>query len=119
MLPRFTLKTISLIAGPLLSCLLFLFLQEDLSQVISVTASIAVWCVVWWIFEPVPIPITSLIPIAIFPLTGVLTSEQVAAAYGNKLVLLLLGGVFDFYRHRSLWRPPTFSHHYGQLVWKR
>ncbi len=87
-----TLKNISLVAGPVLSGLLFFYLHNSLPEPISITAAIAVWCVVWWIFEPVPIPITSLLPIAIFPLTGVLTSEQVAAAYGNKLVLLLLGG---------------------------
>ena len=87
-----TSKNISLVAGPVLSGLLFFYLHNSLPEPISITAAIAVWCVVWWIFEPVPIPITSLLPIAIFPLTNVLTSEQVAAAYGNKLVLLLLGG---------------------------
>jgi len=91
-LNNFPLKNISLVAGPVLSGLLFFYLQHSLPEPISITAAIAVWCVVWWIFEPVPIPVTSLLPIAIFPLTGVLTSEQVAAAYGNKLVLLLLGG---------------------------
>jgi len=91
-LNNFPLKNISLVAGPILSGLLFFYLQYSLPEPISITAAIAVWCVVWWIFEPVPIPVTSLLPIAIFPLTGVLTSEQVAAAYGNKLVLLLLGG---------------------------
>ncbi|MEE4291454.1 MAG: SLC13 family permease [Cycloclasticus sp.] len=89
---HFPLKTISLIVGPLLSAVLFFYVQDSMPKPIAITAAIAVWCVTWWIFEPVPIPITSLLPIAIFPLTGVLTSEQVAAAYGNKLVLLLLGG---------------------------
>ncbi|MDF1688567.1 MAG: SLC13 family permease [Cycloclasticus sp.] len=89
---HFPLKTISLIVGPLLSALLFFYVQDSMPKPIAITAAIAAWCVTWWIFEPVPIPITSLLPIAIFPLTGVLTSEQVAAAYGNKLVLLLLGG---------------------------
>jgi sodium-dependent dicarboxylate transporter 2/3/5 len=48
--------------------------------------------VVWWIFEPIPIPATSIIPLAIFPLTGVLPQEKIAAAYGNELILLMLGG---------------------------
>lgn len=87
-----SLKTLSLIAGPILSCVLFFSFHGKLPEPLIITAAIAVWCITWWIFEPVPIPITSLLPIAIFPLTGVLTSEQVAAAYGNKLILLLLGG---------------------------
>ena len=59
---------------------------------VNITAAVAVWCISWWVFEPVPIPVTSLLPIAIFPLTGVLSADQVATAYGNKLILLLLGG---------------------------
>lgn len=56
------------------------------------TAAIVLLCVVWWIFEPIPIPATSLIPIAFFPLTGVLSKDEVAKAFGNDLILLMLGG---------------------------
>lgn len=53
---------------------------------------VAVVCVIWWVFEPVPIPVTSLLPMAVLPLLGVLTPEEVAQAYGSPLILLLLGG---------------------------
>ena len=56
------------------------------------TAAIVLLCVVWWIFEPIPIPATSLIPIALFPLTGVLSKDEIAKAFGNDLILLMLGG---------------------------
>jgi sodium-dependent dicarboxylate transporter 2/3/5 len=46
----------------------------------------------WWIFEPIPIPFTSLLPLALFPLLGILTPAQVGQAYGSPLILLLLGG---------------------------
>ncbi|MCZ6560774.1 MAG: SLC13 family permease, partial [Gammaproteobacteria bacterium] len=49
-------------------------------------------CALWWIFEPIPIPATSLIPLAVLPLVGVLTPTQVGEAYGSPLILLLLGG---------------------------
>lgn len=88
-----SIRQASLFLGPLFSLILLFWLEKSgTATPIAITASVAVWCVSWWIFEPVPIPITSLLPIAIFPLTGVLTADQVAAAYGNKLVLLLLGG---------------------------
>ncbi len=45
-----------------------------------------------WVTEKLPIPISSLIPIASFPLLGVLDSKMVAQAYGSPLILLLLGG---------------------------
>jgi sodium-dependent dicarboxylate transporter 2/3/5 len=53
---------------------------------------VAVMCVVWWVFEPVPIPVTSLLPLAILPLLGVLSPQEVGEAYGSPLILLLLGG---------------------------
>lgn len=56
------------------------------------TGAVAMLCVVWWIFEPIPIPATSIIPLAAFPLLGVLPQDKIAAAYGNELILLMLGG---------------------------
>lgn len=56
------------------------------------TAGLTVVCALWWIFEPVPIPITSLIPLGVFPLLGILDGKQVAQAYGSPLILLLAGG---------------------------
>jgi sodium-dependent dicarboxylate transporter 2/3/5 len=57
-----------------------------------VVGFVAVLCVLWWVFEPVPIPVTSLLPLAVLPLLGVLTPAQVGQAYGSPLILLLLGG---------------------------
>lgn len=56
------------------------------------TAAVVTLCAIWWIFEPVPIPVTSLIPLAVLPLVGVLDAKQVGAAYGDSLVLLMMGG---------------------------
>lgn len=58
----------------------------------AITGGVTLLCAVWWIAEPVPIPVTSLLPIALFPLLGVLTPGQVAEAYGNPMILLFLGG---------------------------
>ncbi len=58
----------------------------------AITAAVTLWCAVWWIFEPIPIPFTSLLPLALFPLLGILTPAQVGQAYGSPLILLLLGG---------------------------
>jgi sodium-dependent dicarboxylate transporter 2/3/5 len=64
----------------------------DLPEPACWTAAISTLCAVWWIFEPIPIPATSLVPFAAFPLTGVLTHTEVAASYGHHLVLLFMGG---------------------------
>jgi len=44
------------------------------------------------VLEPVPIPVTSLVPFGAFPLVGVLSHKQVAASYGHHMILLLMGG---------------------------
>lgn len=58
----------------------------------AITAAVTAWCAIWWIFEPIPIPFTSMLPLALFPLFGILTPAQVGQAYGSPLILLLLGG---------------------------
>ncbi|MCF6226459.1 MAG: SLC13 family permease [Xanthomonadales bacterium] len=58
----------------------------------AITLAVTLWCAVWWIFEPVPIPFTSLLPLTLFPLLGVISAAQVAQAYGHWLILLLMGG---------------------------
>lgn len=57
-----------------------------------ITLGITAWVVIWWMFEPIPIPATSLLPLALLPLFGVLDAKEVGAAYGHPLVLLLMGG---------------------------
>jgi sodium-dependent dicarboxylate transporter 2/3/5 len=58
----------------------------------ATTLGVTLLCVSWWIFEPIPIPATSLLPLALLPLFGVVTADEVAQSYGHPLVLLLLGG---------------------------
>lgn len=90
---KFITKASILIIGPLIAAAVFFSLQDvgwDTSA--CWTGFVATLCAVWWIFEPVPIPVTSLIPIALLPFLGVLTPSQVGAAYGSPLVLLLMGG---------------------------
>ena len=59
---------------------------------ICITVAITIWVAAWWITEAISIPATSLIPLALFPLFGILSPDDVARAYGHKLVLLMLGG---------------------------
>jgi sodium-dependent dicarboxylate transporter 2/3/5 len=82
-----------IIIGPAGALLLyFLLLGQGWTGAASITASVTLLCATWWIFEPVPIPFTSLIPLAVFPLLGVLTPAQVGQSFGSPLILLLMGG---------------------------
>jgi len=55
-------------------------------------AGITSLCAFWWVFEPIPMPVTAVIPFAAFPLAGILTHQEVGANYGHTLVLLMLAG---------------------------
>ncbi len=69
-----------------------LIYSSNLTRAESHTLMITAITATLWITEKLPIPITSLIPIATFPLLGILNSKTVAQAYGSPLILLLLGG---------------------------
>jgi sodium-dependent dicarboxylate transporter 2/3/5 len=48
----------------------------------------------WWVSECIPIYATAFVPIALFPLLGILNSSTTAENYGHNYVLMLLGGFF-------------------------
>lgn len=86
-------KSLALVLGPIGALsVAYAMLVTGAEQTAAVTLAVAFICVAWWIFEPIPIPATSLLPLALLPMFGVLTKEEVGQAYGHDLVLLLLGG---------------------------
>lgn len=79
--------------APLLSTVVYCAaLSADLSHPISMTIAVALVCAAWWIVEPIALAATALVPMAIFPLAGILDNKAIAAAYGNPMILLMLGG---------------------------
>jgi sodium-dependent dicarboxylate transporter 2/3/5 len=65
---------------------------EGLSHEAWLTAGAGLWMAVWWMSEAVPIPITSLLPIVLFPVLGIAPIGQAAAPYANPLIYLFMGG---------------------------
>src|SRR5690606_21159320 len=56
------------------------------------TAAVAVLMATWWMTEALPLAATSLLPIVLFPLLGVLRPEPAAAPYANPVIFLFMGG---------------------------
>ncbi len=77
--------TAGLMAGVLLS-------QTAIELNAAITLAVTIWVVIWWITEPIPIPVTALLPLALFPAFEIITPRELGAAYGHPLVLLMLGG---------------------------
>jgi len=55
-------------------------------------AAVAMLMALWWIGEAVPLAVTSLMPLILYPLLGILPSKEVAPNYTNHLVFLFMGG---------------------------
>lgn len=49
---------------------------------------------IWWLTEAIPIYATAFVPMALFPLLGVLETDDVAESYGHSYVIMLLCGFF-------------------------
>ena len=87
------LKRLSLFVGPAAALALTLgMMAMGWAQQGAMAAGLTLLCALWWIFEPIPIPATSMIPLGVFPLLGILDGKQVAQAYCDPLILLLMGG---------------------------
>ena len=84
----------TLILGPALGLIVYLISLQYWSMPPDAAATLGVtrWVVTWWIFEVIPIPVTSLLALALFPLSGILTPSDIARAVGDPMVLFLLGG---------------------------
>ncbi|EPR73522.1 sodium-dependent transporter [Winogradskyella psychrotolerans RS-3] len=88
-----TKQKIGLVLGPLLFILIKLFCHpEGLGESANAILASTSWVAVWWITEAISIPVTALLPIILFPLSGGLALSGTTAAYGHKYIFLFLGG---------------------------
>nr|WP_299387617.1 DASS family sodium-coupled anion symporter [Allomuricauda sp.] len=55
---------------------------------------VALLMAIWWVTECIPIYATAFVPIALFPLLGILDAHTTTENYGHNYVLMLLGGFF-------------------------
>ncbi|MFL2628297.1 MAG: SLC13 family permease [Candidatus Marisimplicoccus sp.] len=86
-------KNIGLISGPLAFILvLFFFHPEGLNEQANAVLASTIWIAIWWITEAIPIAVTALLPIVLFPLTGGLGLSETTASFGHKYVFLYVGG---------------------------
>ena len=85
-------RTIGLFGGPLLALLVFFTPIAGLTLEAHKLLSIMVLVALWWITEPVPIPVTSLIGPTLAVITGVVPVGMAFAAFANPMIFLFMGG---------------------------
>lgn len=86
-------KQIGLVAGPLGFLLTLLFFHPaSLSAQANAVLAATIWIAIWWITEAIPIAVTALLPMVLFPLTGALDIKDTTASYGDRYIFLYAGG---------------------------
>jgi len=86
-------KSLFLISGPLLFLAMQFFSPPaGMSESAYSLLSITLWMALWWVTESVPIAITALLPIILFPMTGAVDLQTTTASYGHKYIFLYMGG---------------------------
>nr|NQU93224.1 SLC13/DASS family transporter [Bacteroidota bacterium] len=83
----------SFIITPLISLSIILFADLKPGEpAVTNTLAVAFLMAVWWITEAVPLAITSLIPVALFPFLGIMDGRDVSSTYFNHVIFLFIGG---------------------------
>src|SRR5512139_3010222 len=91
-----------LVAGPLLAVVLYWALPTEyrgadgtvvaFGQAGRATLAAMAWMATWWMTEAVAIEVTALLPIALFPLAGIMPLGRTTANYGSEVIYLFFGG---------------------------
>lgn len=88
-----TRQIISFVVVPLVILGILLFFDfEPGNPKVTYTFCVALLMATWWITEVVPLAVTSLLPVALFPLFGILDGKVTSSAYFNDVIFLFMGG---------------------------
>ncbi len=106
------IRRIGLLAGPVLAFLVYEILPHEyraaggepvpFPHAGRATLGMMAWMAAWWLTEAVEIEVTALLPIALFPILGILPLGKTTANYGADVIYLFLGG-FVLARAISRW----------------
>ncbi len=91
--PAESIRYLIFMLAPLIAAYLILFVELDPVQpAVTNTLAVAVLMALWWVTEVVPLAVTSLLPVALFPMLGIMDGRAVSATYFNHVIFLFIGG---------------------------
>ena len=86
-------QRIGLFLGPFIAVgMTFMDIPEGMSAVAFKVAIMGILMAIWWATEAVPIAVTAMLPLVLFPLFGVSSIQDAATPFANKVIYLFLGG---------------------------
>jgi sodium-dependent dicarboxylate transporter 2/3/5 len=86
------IKKFGLFLGILIFVLVLIFGIPGASAKIIYMSAIASLMAVWWITEAIPLSITSLLPVVLIPIFGIMSADDVSKEYFNSTIMMFLGG---------------------------
>ena len=96
-------RLIGILMGPLAAAVVLMSPAPDgLSQQGWWTAAVGIWMAIWWMTEALPLAVTALLPVVLFPILGVRSVETTTPSYAHPLIFLFLGG-FLLARAMNVW----------------
>ncbi|KAI4365038.1 hypothetical protein MLD38_021058 [Melastoma candidum] len=85
------LNTLYILLGPAICAAACLLVRLDGPPSARNMLGVLGWVFAWWLTEPVPMPITSMAPLFLFPLFGIAAADDVARSYMDDVIALVLG----------------------------
>lgn len=83
---------VGLVLGPATFVAIVGLSPFDMDPGVTAVFAATLWIAIWWVTEAIPIQATSLLPVVIFPVTGVGSVVDATRPYADPVVFLLLGG---------------------------
>lgn len=87
----FTPGNVFIALGPLLCAATCLCVRLDGPASSRNMLGVLAWMFAWWLTEAVPMPVTSMAPLFLFPMLGIAAADDVARSYMDDVIALVLG----------------------------
>jgi sodium-dependent dicarboxylate transporter 2/3/5 len=86
-------RAVGLVLGPLaLGATFVIPPPEGMTPAAWHVAGIAALMATWWVTAPIPIPVTALMPMVLFPLLTIMPIRESTAPYADPVIFLFMGG---------------------------
>ena len=85
-------KILGLWVGPILFVAMLLMGQSQQAMPVDawLVAAVGLWMAIWWMTEAIPVPVTALLPIVLFPLLGIAEIKDTTGSYAHPIIYLFL-----------------------------
>ena len=88
-----TIRPVTVLAGTILGVAVIMSpVPEGVSPAAWKVLGVVLWMAFWWLTEALPVSVTALMPLIVFPVLGIFDFKTSAAPYAHPLIFLFMGG---------------------------